>query len=191
MDSRDRTTGALLLLSAPLLAAGLLMPAVSITKFSLFGKTYSILEGVLGFWSEDRYGLFLLVFAISGVLPVAKTVVAIWAWRRPGAASALGKVLRIFAALSKWSMLDVVIVAVLVLALEGSLFTTADIHAGLALFAAAVLTSSLALHRMIARTAGQGMPGTPSLRRGVACHRRARAAGRTPTPGTGRGRLRS
>ncbi len=130
------------------------MPAVSITRFSLFGETYSILDGVLAFWSEGRYGLFVLIFGFSVVLPVAKTAVALWAWHRPAAAdSALGKALGLLAALSKWSMLDVLIVAVLVLALEGSLFTTADIHAGLVLFAAAVLTSSLALHRMRARTA--------------------------------------
>ena len=159
-DSPDRVAGALLLISAPLLAAGLLMPAVSITRFALFGETYSILDGVLAFWSEGRYVLFVLVFAVSVVLPVAKTAVAIWAWRRPAAGRALGAALGLFAALSKWSMLDVLIVAVLVLALEGSLFTTADIHAGLALFAAAVLMSSLALHRMTARTAKQGTSGT-------------------------------
>ncbi len=130
------------------------MPAVSITRFSLFGETYSILDGVLAFWSQQRYGLFALVFAFSVVLPVAKTAVAIWAWRRPPAADpALDRTLRLFAAVSKWSMLDVLIIALLVLVLEGSLIAAADIHAGLVLFAAAVVTSSIALHRMVARAA--------------------------------------
>lgn len=130
------------------------MPAVSVTRLVLFGETYSILDGVVTFWSHGRYGLFVLVFAFSVVLPVAKLAVGIWAWcrsgpRRPG----LQRALRLFAAVSKWSMLDVFMVALLVLALEGSVITTADIHAGLVLFAAAVLTSSLALHRL-ARRAG-------------------------------------
>jgi len=129
------------------------MPAVSITQFALFDETYSIIEGVFAFWSQERYGLFVLVFAFSVVLPVAKTTVAAWAWLRPAAADpALGKALRLFAAVSRWSMLDVLILAILVVALEGSLITTADIHVGLVLFAAAVVTSSVALHRLVART---------------------------------------
>ena len=59
--------------------------------------------------------------------------------------------LRTVAAISKWSMLDVFIVALLVVALEGSLLTTADIHVGIVLFAAAVVTSTIGTHRLVAR----------------------------------------
>jgi uncharacterized paraquat-inducible protein A len=50
-------------------------------------------------------------------------------------------------------MLDVFIIAVMVLALEGSLFTTSDVHAGIVLFAAAVVSSTLALLRLSRRVA--------------------------------------
>ena len=63
-----RTTGALLLISAPLLAAGLVMPALSVTRFALFGATYSILDGVFAFWSDGRYGLFFVVFVTFVVI---------------------------------------------------------------------------------------------------------------------------
>lgn len=128
------------------------MPAVSVTKLALFGETYSILDGVIAFWSGGRYGLFVLVFAFSVVLPIAKIALGFWAWRRSAQSQpALERVLKLFATVSKWSMLDVFMVAVLVLALEGSVITTADIHVGLLLFAAAVVTSSFALHRLVAR----------------------------------------
>jgi len=128
------------------------MPAVSVTKFVLFGATYSIIDGVFGFWSDGRYFLFALVFLFSVVLPLGKVLVGIRAWISPvHPGSPAGRLLRAAAWASRWSMLDVFIVALLVLALEGSLLTTADIHAGLVLFAAGVVVSTVATHRLVRR----------------------------------------
>lgn len=149
---RDPLAGVLLFASLPLLVGGLLMPAISITKLALFADTYSILDGVLAFWTSGRYGLFALVFVFSLVFPVVKVGLGLWAWlsstRDDGM---LERLLRAFAAVSKWSMLDVFIVALLVLALQGSVLTTADLHAGLVLFAAAVLASTVATQRLAKR----------------------------------------
>lgn len=128
------------------------MPAVSVTSFVLFGKTYSIVDGVLAFWSDGRYGLFVLVFLFSVVLPLGKVAVGIWAWLAAADPGSLpDRLLRAAAWISRWSMLDVCIVALLVVALEGSLLTTADIHAGLVLFAAGVVVSTVATHRLVRR----------------------------------------
>lgn len=122
------------------------------TSFVLFGKTYSIIDGVLGFWSDGRYFLFVLVFLFSVVLPLGKVLIGIWAWLATASAgSPAGRLLRAAAWASRWSMLDVFIVALLVVALEGSLLTTADIHAGLVLFAAGVVVSTVATHRLVRR----------------------------------------
>ena len=128
------------------------MPAVSVTSFVVFGTTYSILDGVLAFWSDGRYLLFALVFLFSVVLPLGKVAVGIWAWlaAAPGGSLA-GRLLRAASWVSRWSMLDVCIVALLVVALEGSLLTTADIHAGLVLFALGVAASTIATHRLVER----------------------------------------
>jgi hypothetical protein len=50
---RDRLAGGLLLLALPLLAAGLLMPAISITHFAVFTDTYSIAGTVIAFWEAE------------------------------------------------------------------------------------------------------------------------------------------
>ena len=55
------------------------------------------------------------------------------------------------AALSKWSMLDVFVVAVIVVMLEGSLLSDADARPGLFLFAASVVLSTLAVQRLKSR----------------------------------------
>ena len=128
------------------------MPAISVTRFVLFGETYSIIDGILGFWSDGRYGLFVLVFLFSVVLPLGKVAVGIWAWLAAADPGSLpDRLLRAAAWVSRWSMLDVCIVALLVVALEGSLLTTADIHAGLVLFAAGVVVSTIATHRLVRR----------------------------------------
>ena len=149
---RDPVAGALLIASLPLLAAGLLMPAISITRLALFADTYSILDTVFAFWSSGEYGLFALVFVFSLVFPAAKVTLGLWAWLTSTRDEAtLARLLRAFAAVSKWSMLDVFIVALVVLALQGSVLTTADLHAGLVLFAAAVLASTIATQRLARR----------------------------------------
>ena len=55
----------------------------------------------------------------------------------------------LLATLSKWSMLDVFIIAVLVLALEGSLITAASLGAGISLFAGSVLLSGWAYRQLM------------------------------------------
>jgi paraquat-inducible protein A len=155
----DWWVGALLLAALPLFVAGLVMPAISFTRFALITQTYSLLDGVLAFYASKKYVLFAVVFVFSIVLPALKILVGLWAWA-PGARNRamLGKVVRLFAAISKWSMLDVFIIAVMVLALEGSLFTTSDVKIGVVLFAAAVVLSTLALMRLARSMSIDGAP---------------------------------
>jgi paraquat-inducible protein A len=146
---RDPLAGILLLLALPMLIGGLLMPAISVTKLMLFADTYSIFEAVFTFWTAGNYGLFALVFFFSLVFPAAKILIALWAWWFAGDDyDVTRQILKIFAAVSRWSMLDVFIVAVTVLVIEGSLLTSADIHLGIVLFALSVILSTIALHRV-------------------------------------------
>jgi paraquat-inducible protein A len=146
---RDWPTGTLLLAALALFAAGLTMPAFSITSLAWFTSTFSLLDGVFAFYRAQNYVLFAVVFVFSLVLPASKILVGLWAWAAGlRGHPALGGVLGWLAAVSKWSMLDVFIVALMVLALEGSLLTFSDIHAGIVLFAASVVLSTLAMMRL-------------------------------------------
>ncbi len=146
---RDPLAGVLLLLALPMLVGGLLMPAISVTKLMMFADTYSIFGAVFTFWTAGNFGLFALVFFFSVVFPAAKILIALWAWFFAGENHDLTRrILKIFAAVSRWSMLDVFIVAVTVLVIEGSLLTSADIHLGIVLFALSVIMSTIALHRV-------------------------------------------
>lgn len=145
---RDRLIGPMLILSLVLLAAGLMLPALSVGNF-LFRRDYSILLGIWSFWKAGNYFLFVIVGLFSVVLPVLKTLLGAYVWFAvPRGNARAAKLVGIVAALSKWSMLDVFIIALTVLVMEGSLLTSADIRIGLVAFAAAVLLSTIGLKSM-------------------------------------------
>jgi paraquat-inducible protein A len=156
VQGRDQWIGPMLILALALLAVGLALPALSVGNF-LFRKDYSILEGVWAFWEAGKYFLFLVIGVFSVLLPATKTLLCAVIWfavprHHPRAA----RLVRLLAAISKWSMLDVFIIAITVLVLEGSLLSSADVHVGVIAFAAAVLLSTIALKRMAALMAGRG-----------------------------------
>ena len=151
---RDKIAGILLFVALPLMIAGLAMPAIPITRLFVFTDTYSIAGAVFAFWSSGNYVLFTFVFFFSLLFPAAKILIALWAWSvgdEDETGENLKQICRLFAAVSKWSMLDVFIVALTVLAVEGSLLGAADVHLGIVLFAASVVLSTLAIQRMASR----------------------------------------
>lgn len=145
--------GLLLVASLALLCTGLWMPAFAVK--TLFIKSqYSLIEGIVSFLEAEEYFLFLIVAFFSVVLPAVKlaVLIAVWAGGDHAGRNAR-KALRFVAAVSKWSMLDVFIVAVMVMALDGNLFTTAEVHSGVAFFAAAIVLSTVAALWLNARLA--------------------------------------
>lgn len=147
---RDEWIGPMLILSLVLLAAGFMLPALSIGNV-LFRKNYSILQGVWAFWLAGKYFLFVAVGAFSVLLPAAKILLCAYVWFAvPRDNPQAAKLVRLLAGLSKWSMLDVFIIALTVLVMEGSLIGTADVHVGIIAFACAVLLSTVGLQRMAA-----------------------------------------
>lgn len=146
---RDRVAGFLLFLALPMLVAGLMAPAISITRFVVFSDTYSIAGAAFAFLDSGHYALFAIVFFFSLAFPSAKILIALWAWVLAGRdQNKMRRVLGLFAAVSKWSMLDVFIIALTVLVVEGSLLAAADIHFGIVLFALSVLMSTYAVQRL-------------------------------------------
>jgi paraquat-inducible protein A len=88
-----------------------------------------------------------LVFSV--LIPASKVLIGLWAWvagqNRP---QLVRRMLRVLAAISKWSMLDVFIVALTVLVVDGRILDSADVHVGIILFAAAAIASTLATQRL-------------------------------------------
>jgi len=158
----DRLVGVWLVLAGGLLAAGLFLPAVSVQRFFLT-KEYSLAEGVFGFLASGDWFLFLITLAFSILFPIGKIAVCLALWffvRRDHPLTA--RLSGWLAALSKWSMLDVFIIALVVLLLNGRLLSSADVHSGVIAFTAAVLLSTYAARRINVLSAAHQSPANDS-----------------------------
>jgi len=140
-----------LIASAPLLALGWTLPIMTVTSFWVLEADHALL-GALANFVED--GEWLLILAIGGfafLFPAAKIAVAAWAWRRPHAAA---PALRLAHGLSKWSMLDVFVIALVVMTAKSSIVADAAVGPGAWCFAGAAIFSTLALKGLADRNAG-------------------------------------
>lgn len=152
MTVRHKLDAALLALALPLLVAGLLLPAVSVSSLWIFNETFSLTDGALQLLREGEFALFVFVFLFTFVFPVLKIVAGLAVClRSPGRSRAFRRLFSAMAAFSKWSMLDVFVVAIIVVMLEGSLLSDAEARFGLFLFAASVIFSTLAIQRLKSR----------------------------------------
>lgn len=144
-------TEALLWLSLGCLALGLLLPVVRVRFFYLMGAEYSLLDGILAYFSAGTPGslaIGALCLAFTVLLPAGKVLCGLWLCHAPHARRQRSRLLRWALSLSRWSMLDVFMVAIMVVAVDGRLFAAADLSIGVLFFAAAVLLSSFCLQRL-------------------------------------------
>lgn len=151
---RNWITGTLLLAAAPLFVAGLWMPVISVRSMLVFEREFSLLDGVLAFFRSGDYFLFAILGLFTVLLPAAKIGTALMVWSLGLTHGWAPQLVRLFERISRWSMLDVLVVALTILFLEGTLATSADIGLGVILFAGAVILSTIATYR-IARSQGQ------------------------------------
>ena len=130
----------LLVVTAALLAAGLIAPIITLKKFVVVENTFSVLSGVMELLRNGNYFLFVIVAAFSLVLPLLKLGVL---WRivsrhRP-AGEQLSGYLHLMHRYGRWAMLDVMVVAVLIMTVKLGAIASIEVHYGLYVFGAAVL----------------------------------------------------
>lgn len=138
----------LLLLAASLcLAFGLVLPLMRLDRLYFFSQSPSVLGLVAGLWQDREIMLALVVGLFSIVFPVVKLAVLHTAafGRCDTEESAVPVWLK---TLGKWSMLDVLVVALVIFAAKTSGFATAFTQPGLWFFAASTLFSSIAASRL-------------------------------------------
>ncbi|MEO1191775.1 MAG: paraquat-inducible protein A [Pseudomonadota bacterium] len=134
--------GFLLALSSVLLLAGWLAPIMTVEAFIFLGDEVSILDSVWRLLTSGEIFLFVVILLFSIVFPLAKLGMAFYLWflapvTRPG----FLKTLHWIELLGKWSMLDVFVVALIVVALQISIVSDVSVHAGIYLFTLAVTLS--------------------------------------------------
>lgn len=131
-----------LLLSGPLLIAGWVLPILSVTSFWVFETEHSIYGGLVSFFKDGEWLLILIIGAFAGLFPAGKVMIGIFAWVQPKKAKS---VLRAANLVSKWSMLDVFVIALVVMTAKSSIVADARVGIGAWCFTAAAITSTVAL----------------------------------------------
>jgi paraquat-inducible protein A len=141
----------LIALASLSLVVGLVAPIITLEKFVLIENTFSVLSGVGQLLQEGRWFLFMIISIFSILLPVLKLyVLHRLLGKRCHNAERLRTYLHWMHLYGKWSMLDVFIVAVLVVAVKLGAIAQVEMRYGLYAFAASVLLTMVVTARVVA-----------------------------------------
>ncbi|MDX5595383.1 paraquat-inducible protein A [Pseudovibrio sp. SPO723] len=120
-------------------ALGLTLPLLRMERLYFLQDTPSLLEVITGLFAEGDQALALVIFLFSVLLPGLKIVVLHLACLQRRA----GWALKALSTLGKWSMMDVMLVALVIFATKTSGLATASGLPGLWFYGAAALLSAV------------------------------------------------
>jgi paraquat-inducible protein A len=152
----SRAIPVLIILAFLLFATGIFFPFFNVTKFWVFHDAVSVVGGIITLFREGEYFLFAVLTLFTLIFPCVKLGLlgVIWLEREHD----LARVKRLHHWVEnwgRWSMLDVFVVAILIVAMKSA--AVADIHIGpgLYLFTFSVIATQFAsarVARLLART---------------------------------------
>ena len=128
----------LLLTAAITFALGVTLPLVRFERLYVLSDTPSLVSLLLSLWEDGAVWLAGVVFVFSFVFPLLKMFVTFQAAFHPGA-----RLPRWTGALAKWSMMDVLLVAIVVFAAKTSGLAEAMAQPGIWFYGASVVSLAL------------------------------------------------
>lgn len=139
----------LLWISLLTLMIGVFAPVMTFKKLLFYKNTFSIHSGLMTLFKEGEYILFLIIFLFTILFPVVKiALLALIHYFRVWPQEKRKKLLHSLSLVSKWSMLDVFIVALLVVAVRLGITGKVDVRWGIYVFAVSVILSTIATQRL-------------------------------------------
>jgi paraquat-inducible protein A len=133
---------------------GVFFPFFHVTKLWVFDDAISVVSGIMTLFEEGEYFLFVVLSLFTLVFPMGKLALLAMIWaERKHALERVRRFHRWVDQLGKWSMLDVFVVAVLIVAMKSSSVANLEIGIGLYLFTASVIATQFIsgwLHRTLA-----------------------------------------
>ena len=145
----DRWLGIGLIASFSLLLIAYVAPLMTVRKGFLFSETFSLMDTLISLLTGREWGLSLVLILFSFLFPITKIALGIVAWFILDQGGAiLPKILLLIERTGKWSRLDVLIVALVVVGLKASFITDVAVHPGIYLFAGSLLLSTVITARI-------------------------------------------
>ncbi len=138
--SETRKLRFLVYLAVILFVAGVFAPMMTISQLIVISSSFSVFSGVVELARNSQFFLFLVVAGFSIVVPVMKLWVLFrLTSRHPMAGPRLKRTLSLMHDYGRWAMLDVMVVAILIVAVKLGTIASLQIHYGLYVFGVAVL----------------------------------------------------
>ena len=138
-----------LVASAFSLALGLVLPLVRFEKLYFFSETPSLIGIVTSLWSQGRPALAVVIALVSIVFRLAKLIgIAVEATAPSAGGRQDRAVARLLPILGKWSMMDVMLVALVIVAAKTSGMATAFTQPGLWFYAASSVMTGILQMRL-------------------------------------------
>ncbi len=130
---QQRAIPFLLVAALLLFGTGIFFPFFHVTKFWVFNDAVSVVGGILTLFHEGEYFLFGVLTLFTLVFPCVKLGLLLIIWLERDHDLARVRRLHLWVgSLGKWSMLDVFVVAILIVAMKSA--GVADLHIGLGLY---------------------------------------------------------
>ena len=139
----------LLIISTISLILAFLAPLFSVNKLWIFADTITLASSIVSLFTSGNYLLGLIVGLFAVVFPIVKLGSLYWLWTF-STVKTVKQNLSWLAAISKWAMLDVFVIALMVVAIKLGAVMEVELHFGLFFFIAAVILSKVTV-RMIDR----------------------------------------
>lgn len=145
--------------------AAILSPCIEITDFGR-EQFLSLLGGIKALWSEGHIFLSCLIFLFTILFPPAKLIATLLITVPLDILPERHKtnIHRIISHLGKWSLLDVLVIAILVVAIKVHGLVSIRMALGTYLFATTVLMSMLAAHFIEPRSHSKAVAAFPSIK---------------------------
>ncbi len=140
----------LLCVSAGLVLVGQTLPVVRTDRLLDGMQSYSILSSVQALYRDSQVGLAAIVFSFSIAFPLLKLVTLGYLWWQAHDEPPSPAPMLVLRALGKWSMLDVLVVAVMVVVIDLGILADTSAEYGVYVFGGGVLLSMLTTHALSA-----------------------------------------
>lgn len=142
---RDFCIGLLIVLATACLVLGLTLPVIRLTHLYLWSDTHSFVSVVHALYAGNEIVLATILVVFSVLFPVLKLVYLLAAYTLLSTGSPHCRLmLSRLSWLGKWSMLDVLVLALVIFYVKASAFSDAAALPGVYFFAASVLLTMLA-----------------------------------------------
>lgn len=142
---RTFAVGVMIIGATACLVLGLTLPVIELTYFYVWSDTHSLVSIVRALYAEQELFLAGVVVVFSMLFPAIKLLYLLVAYTTMAAGGrARQRVLNRMSWLGKWSMLDVLVLALVIFYVKASALTEAAALPGIYFFCAAVLMTMVA-----------------------------------------------